>query len=67
MRTTTIACDRCSVTIDGTFSILEVKHGDLARQFDGPLDLCATCSGALADFLRSPEPYRLEATADDLP
>jgi hypothetical protein len=63
MRTTTINCDRCAVTVDSGFSILEVKHGDLVKQFDHPLDLCATCSGALMDFLK-PTPFKLEAAPD---
>jgi hypothetical protein len=61
VKTTTIACDRCSATIDGTFSILEVRHGDLVRQFDAPLDLCSVCSGDLADFLK-PTPFKLESS-----
>jgi hypothetical protein len=65
VRTTTIACDKCSAEITGGHSIIEVKHGDLARQFDGLLDLCATCSGALADFLRPPTPFKLESGDDD--
>jgi hypothetical protein len=52
VRTTTINCDRCNTTIDGTFSILEVRHGDLVRQFDQPLDLCASCADLFLDWIR---------------
>jgi hypothetical protein len=64
MRHCTISCDRCSSPISGGHSILEVKHGDLVKQFDQPLDLCAACSGDLMDFLRPPEPFKLESSTD---
>jgi hypothetical protein len=63
MRTTTIACDRCSATIDGTISILEAKHGDLAKQLDQPLDLCASCADLFLDWIR---PQKFELTTSEL-
>ena len=63
-RTVQIACDKCSTAINGGHSIIEVKHGDLLKQFDGPLDLCQSCSGGLPDLLRPPAPFMLESSPD---
>jgi hypothetical protein len=53
-RITTIHCSRCSCTILGGHSILEVKAGDLANRVDEPyFDLCASCADRFLDWLRS--------------
>jgi hypothetical protein len=62
MRTTTIACDRCSTEITGGHSIVEVKHGDLVRQFDQPLDLCQQCCSEFLEWLRGSHKFELAAS-----
>ena len=60
-RTVRIACDRCSTEITGGHLILEVKHGDLVKQLDQPLDLCSVCADLFLDFVR-PTPFKLETS-----
>jgi hypothetical protein len=54
MRQVTRICDRCgAVLTDQPGSIVEVKAGDLTRQFSEALDLCSDCSGLFSDFLKA--------------
>ncbi len=64
MKTFTIVCDRCSTSIDGNHSILEVKAGDLVKQLGEPLDLCSVCADLFLDWIR-PTPFKLESSSDD--
>ena len=55
MKQITWICDRCgAVCTDQPCSILELKAGELTKQFAEPwIDLCGPCSERFIDWLRS--------------
>jgi hypothetical protein len=53
MRHVKIVCDRCGAIVLDQGSMIELTAGHLRHRLPKALDLCSTCTGLFADFIKS--------------